>query len=139
VYVYFVKTKVYPQMLKIGKAKDVQRRIAELQTGCPYPLELVGSLKCNSERHALGLEQAAHRLFKRSRSRGEWFEYSRRVHLAVSALLQAPVEEMRATVIRVFEQQRQRYREHKPIRRAQYQAAHALAQMDREFREVTSR
>jgi hypothetical protein len=65
-FVYFVKTVAHPQMLKIGKANDVAARIAQLQTGCPYQLQLIGVLKCRSEMHALTIEQTTHRVFQRA-------------------------------------------------------------------------
>jgi Meiotically up-regulated gene 113 len=74
--VYFVKASRKGPMVKIGKAIDVGRRLAELQTGCPDPLVLLGSIKCRSEKHAMHIESVAHRRFKKYRAHGEWFHFA---------------------------------------------------------------
>jgi hypothetical protein len=104
VYVYFVKTTVKPSMLKIGKASDVTRRIAELQTGCPYDLELLGTVRCKSDMHAMEVERRAHSAFKRDRvrHRGEWFRYTHRVELAVAEILRTQTANIHETARRVF-------------------------------------
>lgn len=73
-YVYFVRARGKPQRLKIGKASDPERRLKELQTGCPYPLQLEAKLKCRNERHAFQVERAAHEYFAAERTIGEWFK-----------------------------------------------------------------
>lgn len=72
-YVYCIVTDTNPPLLKVGKAADVQRRLSELQTGCPHDLSIAASLKCKSEAHAFAVEQAAHEYLAASRKRGEWF------------------------------------------------------------------
>lgn len=54
--------------LKIGYAKDVRKRVAQLQTGSPFPLELMGYIAGNFE-----TERSIHRECKRQRKFGEWF------------------------------------------------------------------
>lgn len=57
--------------VKVGRSSDVQRRMAEIQTGCPHPLRLL--------LHGPGLghiEQNLHRKLRQYRTRrrkGEWF------------------------------------------------------------------
>jgi hypothetical protein len=59
-------------LFKIGKADDVRRRVANLQTGCPYPLEVVNVFD-GGER----LEGEMHEWFGHRRVHGEWFEIGR--------------------------------------------------------------
>jgi hypothetical protein len=72
--VYFVKAFGKPPRMKIGKAADVEQRIRELQTGCPYELKLMATIKCRSDQHAFQVERLAHEFFKEFRTRGEWFK-----------------------------------------------------------------
>lgn len=57
--------------LKIGVAKEIERRQAALQTGNPNELLLVGYIKSDEPYR---LEKALHRKFKAKRRLGEWFE-----------------------------------------------------------------
>lgn len=57
--------------IKIGKADKPMKRIAELQTGNPHPLRLVGAID-----GGVNEEQALHQRFTRLRLHGEWFEPS---------------------------------------------------------------
>lgn len=66
-FVYFVSYENGP--VKIGKAKNISARIKTLQTGIPYPLQLLGVMAGRT-----GLEGALHRKFHTSRLNGEWFE-----------------------------------------------------------------
>lgn len=136
-YVYFIKTAVHPQMLKIGKASNIERRMAELQTGCPYDLELVGSLKCLSERQALGLEKGLHRLFRHARARAEWFQYHRWVHMTVMAITTNPVDRCFDVARAAMDAERVRSRRNKPVRAAESVALQRAREyhksMDREF------
>ena len=60
--------------IKIGKSNDIYSRICELQTGNPYKLRLLFSLKMKDETMAFNLEQKLHKLFRKSQLEGEWFE-----------------------------------------------------------------
>lgn len=62
--------------MKIGKARDPEQRLRDLQTGCPYQLKIIAKIKCRSDRHALEVERLAHKYFDRYRMRGEWFKCS---------------------------------------------------------------
>jgi hypothetical protein len=72
-YVYFIKAHGKPPRMKIGKANDVEARLAGLKTGCPYKLSLMAKIKCRSEKHAFQVEKLAHEFFKEHRAYGEWF------------------------------------------------------------------
>jgi hypothetical protein len=76
-YVYFIRSCGGTSMIKIGKATDPERRLAELQTGSPFKLKLLAKFICRSEKHALHVESILHNYCKRWRIRGEWFEYGR--------------------------------------------------------------
>ena len=75
-YVYFIKTCDNKQLVKIGKATDVDKRLSQLQTGNGSTLAVVGKIKCDSEEEALTLESTIHKAFSNLRIRGEWFRWS---------------------------------------------------------------
>lgn len=73
-YVYFIQSgngKSAP--VKIGLAKDIEKRISDLQVGNPQPLKLIASIPCRSRKHAEHLEGWLHRCFSNCHMRGEWF------------------------------------------------------------------
>ena len=74
--------------LKIGKATNVTERIADLQTGSPFRLRLIGQLSCLSEAHAREVEKQLHKAFSKSRSHGEWFRFGTKERLAVQRCLE---------------------------------------------------
>jgi hypothetical protein len=67
-YLYLIRCK---EAHKIGVASDVRSRIASLQTGNPYKLELVD---CYQFTNAEVVERALHQRFAEYRTLGEWFE-----------------------------------------------------------------
>lgn len=75
-FVYFaVVGYPYVTHVKIGYTKgDPEKRVRSLQTGCPYPIKLLGYVFGNIHR-----EQELHDVLKSARSFGEWFEYTERV------------------------------------------------------------
>ena len=58
---------------KIGKANNIQDRIADLQTGNQYELKLFTSFSCDTEQEAYSLEANLHRMFAHKSLQGEWF------------------------------------------------------------------
>lgn len=66
-YVYLIKM---DSCFKIGIAQDVESRLAQLQTGSPYDLEVV---QCYEFHNAQTVEGALHQKFGDVRMRGEWF------------------------------------------------------------------
>ena len=56
---------------KIGIANDVRSRLAQLQTGNPFPLKVV---LCFEFGNASPIEQSLHQKFSAKRHVGEWFE-----------------------------------------------------------------
>lgn len=69
-YVYAIGIEGSP-LIKIGHARDPERRLATLQTGLPFKLILLYQLKV--ERPRL-VEQCLHGMLENSRGRGEWFD-----------------------------------------------------------------
>lgn len=69
-FIYFVSYLKGP--IKIGKTRDLKKRIASLQTAHPYPLEVLGFLQTGDET----LEGVLHQKFSRYKLNGEWFDRS---------------------------------------------------------------
>lgn len=61
--------------VKIGKANNIDERLADLQTGNSNSLKLIGCVECKSEEHSFWLEKKLHKKFKHLLIRGEWFVY----------------------------------------------------------------
>lgn len=78
-FIYFIQCMDSKKHIKIGVARNVQRRIDELQTGCPYELKLIAQMHLTSRTAAYSLESDLHRRLKRFNIRGEWF--SKKVRL----------------------------------------------------------
>lgn len=87
-YVYFVKAWGECPLIKIGKANKPEERIKQLQTGCPFKLNLLGTVRCKSEFHAKQVETMAHRIFYKQRRRGEWFKLSAKHMEQIVSLIQ---------------------------------------------------
>jgi hypothetical protein len=66
-HVYFIRAG-RTNLVKIGWAKDVDKRHRELQTASPHPLHLIGYMP-----GSLFDEAAWHERFAHVRVRGEWF------------------------------------------------------------------
>lgn len=73
-----------PKHVKIGIASDVKRRIAGIQTGCPYRVGLVKSWLTPNARI---IEKRAHRAFGKYQSAGEWFTLPTKVAMTGVAAL----------------------------------------------------
>lgn len=101
--VYFIKTRDNAQLVKVGKAKDVQTRLAALQTGSAVGLELVGNILCESDKAAYELEKHIHENFYNLRARGEWFRYSANLRNFIQGCEQKDPEK----VLRALEKNKQ--------------------------------
>jgi hypothetical protein len=71
-FVYFIRCG-NSELIKIGKADDVERRLEELQTGNPYELHIMFKINCNSPMAAFDMERKIHKTFSAHRFRSEWF------------------------------------------------------------------
>lgn len=68
-YVYIIRAN---GLYKIGSTQDLNRRLMQLRTACPF-LERVQTITCYAYRET---EKELHRLFARERVAGEWFVLS---------------------------------------------------------------
>lgn len=68
--------------IKIGKANDVEKRLAALQVGNPVRLEIIGVIECE---RAHRKEAELHRKFSGSRLDGEWFQRSYELENLISS------------------------------------------------------
>ena len=66
-YVYLIRSQKFT---KIGIAHDVESRLSQLQTGNPWPLEVI---VCFYFQDAASVERVLHQKFELARGRGEWF------------------------------------------------------------------
>jgi predicted GIY-YIG superfamily endonuclease len=71
-FVYFILNED-SNAIKIGKAKDVNKRLKTLQTSSPAELKLIKSVQTAGEAKALELEKSLHEEFQVIRLNGEWF------------------------------------------------------------------
>jgi hypothetical protein len=139
-YVYFIKTDATPVMIKIGKARNPDDRMATLQTGCPYELKLIGTILCKSDMHAEACEKRLHREFKLERRRGEWFCYSDAMARIVATIIGRPFDETALSRPQMSNQKngslnrKQRWAEYE--RHRALQAVGAMKALDEEFRNV---
>ena len=70
-FVYFISD---GRFVKIGKAIDAQRRLADLQTSNSSELTLVCKIPCKNSDSATEAEGRLHTFFSSYRVRGEWFD-----------------------------------------------------------------
>lgn len=70
-YVYFLKAD--NGLIKIGKTKDINNRITQLNPKLPYDLKLLHTIKTN---YPYKLEGFLHKIFSDKRKKGEWFDLS---------------------------------------------------------------
>lgn len=85
-FVYFIGIGApYVTHVKIGfTAKDPIARMANLQTGCPFKMTMLGYVFGST-----GYEQELHRVLEDDRCEGEWFVFSDYVSTIVSGQLSA--------------------------------------------------
>jgi len=58
-------------LIKIGHSKSPNKRLASMQTGLPFKLEIVYQLRVEDPRR---IELTLHRMLAEQQTRGEWFE-----------------------------------------------------------------
>lgn len=68
--VYFILDTERSQV-KIGRGKDVRKRVQNLQTGNPSPLQLMGWVKVDDD---ASVEYSLHQKYQEQRGLGEWFD-----------------------------------------------------------------
>lgn len=72
-FVYFVLN-VDSNAIKIGMAKDIDKRLKSLQTSSPAKLQLLKAIQVAGIKEAAELESKLHRNFAHLRITGEWFK-----------------------------------------------------------------
>jgi len=72
-FVYFISSGLKGP-IKIGLAKDVEKRRDDLQTGNPNRLHIQAKVRCRNRKEAEKLEKILHKKFTKSWIRGEWFK-----------------------------------------------------------------
>jgi T5orf172 domain len=72
-FVYFILNED-SNAIKIGRAKDLAKRMKALQTSSPAKLKLIKSVQVESGEAAQALEQSLHQQFWEIRLAGEWFK-----------------------------------------------------------------
>lgn len=71
-FVYFILNED-SRAIKIGRARDLDKRMKALQTSSPAQLKLIKSVQLESTQEAQELEKTLHRQFAEIRLTGEWF------------------------------------------------------------------
>jgi hypothetical protein len=72
-FVYFILNRD-SNSVKIGRAKDVDKRLKSLQTSSPVTLELLKIIQVNGMEEAKNLERSLHAKFSHLRMSREWFK-----------------------------------------------------------------
>lgn len=73
-YVYIIARKgfAFRKKYKIGKAKDYEKRLKQLQTGSPNEYKIIAYFETSKP---FELENAAHKKYKSKKKRGEWYSF----------------------------------------------------------------
>lgn len=75
VYILAVKKDGKPvSPVKVGISSDPARRLANIQTACPFPLFMLATFFCPSREAARTIEAAFHTSQSRNNTSGEWFD-----------------------------------------------------------------
>lgn len=72
-YVYFIHSEEN-NAVKIGRAKNVEKRLKSLQTAHPYQLKVIKTFPLKGGKAAKELEISLHQKFKHLQLSGEWFK-----------------------------------------------------------------
>lgn len=74
-YVYLISCKSENKTyVKIGLTSSVQRRLSNIQTGCPHPITHAFVVRSVYREEVEGLEKLLHMLLEPERLRAEWYE-----------------------------------------------------------------
>lgn len=68
--VYFIGN-LEAGFVKIGYSDNPSKRLKQLRTGCPFPIDIIHCVETDEPRT---LEKKIHSIFKSSRCQGEWFK-----------------------------------------------------------------
>jgi hypothetical protein len=74
-YVYLIACKGEKQIyVKVGLTSSIQRRLPNIQTGCPHPITHAFVVRSEYREEVEGLEKLMHMLLGPERLRAEWYE-----------------------------------------------------------------
>lgn len=74
-YVYLIACKGAAETyVKIGLTSNIQRRLSNIQTGCPLPITNAFIVRSEHREEVVGLERLLHMLLRSVRLRAEWYE-----------------------------------------------------------------
>ena len=69
-YIFRAASPYKNNLVKIGVSSNVGKRLKQIQTSCPYRIELLEKAGVND---AYGHEKAIHDQYKKYKLKGEWF------------------------------------------------------------------
>lgn len=72
-YVYFIQCK---EFVKVGYARNVERRLEALLIGCPFSMKILAKFPMESLEEARLLEADLHRKLHKWHKQGEWFYHT---------------------------------------------------------------
>ena len=81
--VYFIRCE---RFVKIGYAKNIRKRIADIACAVPFPLQVPAVISCATISDAQRVEREHHERFRELHYRGEWFRYEDELPLYVMSL-----------------------------------------------------
>jgi hypothetical protein len=84
---YFIVCCSHPMKVKVGYAKDPEKRLKDMQVSNPFTLQIVGVHPCKSLAHAREMEKRVHEKLGGIHVRGEWFNYGKRTARWISRWL----------------------------------------------------
>ena len=85
-----------PSPIKVGFAKNVEARVASLQTGCPFRIEILARWPYHAMAAAQAKEMQFHKQFADRRLNGEWFDMaSADAEKALDAIYDQYIKDMR--------------------------------------------
>lgn len=68
--IYIIKA---DKFVKIGISNDISKRVTSLQSGCPFPINVIANINLEN---ASEIEKSLHRIYRKHCVRGEWFVLS---------------------------------------------------------------
>jgi len=69
-YIIRAKSPHKTNLVKIGVSTNIEKRLKQIQTSCPYKIELFEKANVKD---AFGHERALHNQYKKFKLKGEWF------------------------------------------------------------------
>ncbi|WP_432038687.1 GIY-YIG nuclease family protein [Streptomyces cucumeris] len=106
IFLYAISSSDQPAPVKIGKTRNVRKRLGQLQTASPFPLQVWWSRETNDP----DLETKLHRYFADKRMSGEWFQFEGANWLQLVAEAADQLEEQQATPKQSQQPERRRVR-----------------------------